>query len=593
MQEYKKNWDKKIITLRSIDLLFYITVIAIFGGILLYGRPIFAINDDLGLYNVLTGAYTKKPNAYVSFMEYPLSWGLAMLYRIWNSVPWYGIFLEGAILTCALVGYRRCTVFLKKCNPQMVWMVALRILFCASWLGMSLIPMLRLQYTVVAAVCGATALFLFVTSDDTNTAVGFIRQNIGTVMLALLAECIRPEMLFMLLGFAGVLWVGRLLYRLFVTKEYWLYIKRYLCVLGIFFVGLAVILLSSHLAYGSVEWREFRKVDRCRVQLFDYYGYPSYDNNIDYFNEYEIDRLSYEAVAGQCLYAGRYLSLEQWEAIVKLAEKSHDDNQSLKDSVAKMMPLLHEWMQNDGIKPINQILVLWYILCIGLVILYKSREGGALLVATILAKMIIWAILIYRGRYPDRIVMSIFWMEFAVLSGIILRVMVDRKEKVKPFGAIVAFLPLLLMIGYWDAEELYRIRHEYSSEQKEIWDGLKEYCYDHKDQLYIFVGGSNTIYYYYDTPFENLNQYENYISVASGHTMNPNTTEKLAGWGITDLMEAIVMDNRIYLIFEEGKFDEQNPLIKYYQERYSNFWYEQVEIFEAGTTIYQVYRFGI
>lgn len=593
MEENKKLVYKKGTIIKIIDVLFYIGIVAVFAVILLYGQPIFAINDDLGLYNVLSGTFTGTPSAYVSYMEYPLSWGISMLYRMWESFPWYGVFLESALLVCAILGYRRCTVLLKKSDEQMLWAIAVRILFCASWLGMLLIPMLRLQYTVVAAVCGATALFLFMTSEDTESAATFIKQNIGTIVLALLAESIRPEMMLMLLGFAGVMWLGRLGYRLLVTKEYWLYIKRYLYVLGIFLAGLVVILLSSRLAYRDADWRHYREVDRYRVKLFDYYGYPSYDANEEYFMEHGIDRASYEAVAGQCMYPGRYLSVEQWSVMVELAKEIHSRDIPFGERVAKIFPFCWKWLQDDGIKPVNQILILWYIVCLCLVIVYKSREGGLLFGCVLAARIIGWAVLVYRGRCPDRIAISIFWMEFAVLSGVILRLLVNRRKRSKAYVPVAVCAALLLMLGYWDTEELYRISKEYNAAQREVWNELKAYCHAHDDRLYIMSGGSNTIYYYYETPFESLEQYENYIPLSSGHMMNPNTTEKLAGWGIEDLMDAIVTDEQVYLIFEEGKFSDQNTLAKYYRELYDSFWYEQVETFEAGTITYQVYRFGI
>lgn len=593
MEENKNLSYKNVTIIRIIDMLFYAGIVAMFAVILLYGQPVFAINDDLGLYNVLSGAFTGTPSAYISFMEYPLSWVLAMLYRMWGSFPWYGAFLEATLLACAMLGYRRCTVLLKRNDEHIIWALAVRILFCASWLGMTLIPMLRLQYTVVAAVCGATALFLFVTSEDTESVSTFIKQNVGTIILALLAESIRPEMMLMLLGFAGMMWIGRLSYRLLITKEYWLYIKRYLYVLGIFVAGLVMILLSSQLAYRDADWQHYREVDRYRVKLFDYYGYPSYDANEEYFTEHGIDRASYEAVANQCMYPGRYLSVEQWSAMVELAKEMHSEDSLFEEWFAKIFPLWWEWLQDDGIKPVNQILILWYIVCLCLVLVYKSREGGVLLGCMLVARIIGWAVLVYRGRCPDRIAISIFWMEFAVLSGVILRVLVNRRKRTKAYVPVVVCAVLLLILGYWDAGELYRISHEYNTEQKEVWDELKAYCHAHDERLYIMSGGSNTIYYYYDTPFENLEQYENYIPLFSGHMMNPNTAEKLAGWEIEDLMDAIVTDERVYLIFEEGKFSDQNTLVKYYRELYDSFWYEQLETFEAGSITYQIYRFGI
>lgn len=593
MNRETKVSHKRATVLCVIDLLFYIGIALMFGMILWYGQPVFAINDDLGLYNVLSGAFTGSPSAYVSYMEFPLSWSLSMLYRLCGSVPWYGIFLEGMLLICAMVGYHRCTALLRKKEMSLLLAVIMRGIFCAAWLGMSLIPMLRLQYTVVAAVCGATALFLFVTSEDTESTQLFLKQNIGTICLALLAESIRPEMMLMLLGFAGVMWFGRLCYRVVVEKKYGLYIKRYIWVLGIFGIGLGLILLSSHFAYRDVGWRYYREVDRCRVQMFDYYGYPSYDGYKEYFEAHDIDRATYEAVADLHMYPGRDLSPEQWAAMAELAETVYEEENSLGDRLGKVFPLWNKWLQDAGIRPVNQIMILAYAVCLLLILICKSREGGLLFMCVLAARLIGWTVLVYRGRCPDRIAMSIFWMEFALLSGIMLKILASSVQQIKLRVCMPILVVVGLLLGYWDVEELYRVRKEYHTGQKEIWDELKAYCHLHGEQLYICSGGSNTIYYYYDTPFENLTQYENYIPLSSSHMMNPNTEAKLAEWGITDLMDAIITDERVYLIFEEGKFGEQNTLVKYYHELYDNFEYELIEMFEAGTITYQVYQFHV
>lgn len=598
MDGQKKYSGENRKMIRVMDGSFYAVIILGFIAVLLYGRPVFAINDDLGLYSVLSGAYLGYPDAHVSFMEYPFSWMLASLYKLCKTIPWYGIVLEGILLLCVLLGYQRCSKLLKRTEHGICAAIGLCLIFCMSWFCMLLAAMLRLQYTIVAGVCGATALFLFVTSDDTQSMGCFIKQNIGTVCLGLLAESIRPEMLLMLLGFASVLWIGRLCCRLEVTGQYGVYIKRYLSVLGLFVVGLAAILLSSRVAYGSEEWKSFRQIDRYRVSLFDYYGYPSYDDYEAYFEERGIDRASYEAVANLHMYPGRNLSVEQWKDITELAKEVYQEQHPVSERLSKVLPAWQETLRSDDLKPYNRIVILGYLLCLCLILVCWDKESGILFLCLLAARAVCWCALVFRGRYPDRIVISLFLMEFAVLSAIMLRTLVRSVARVwakaeKLVGmAVLTILILLLCICHrtW----LNRTRQDYNERQKECWDGLKAYCHEREKSLYIWTGGSNTLYYFYDTPFsDGLSDYENYFLMSSGHMMNPNTTQKLEQWGIEDLMDAIVTDGRIYLIFQEGKLDESNTLVTYYQELYDTFYYEQIDTFEAGNVRYEVYRFGI
>lgn len=573
------------------------TCIAIVTGyvlVLMYGRAVFAINDDLGLYSVLSGAYLGYPDAHVSFMEYPFSWGIAMLYRLCGKLPWYGLVMEGILLTCILVSTRRFGRIVDKTDMGIPGRIGLRILGILAWYGMLLTAILRLQYTLVAGVCGATALFLFVTSDDTQSGGVFLRQNIATVIFALLAESIRPEMLLMLLGFAGMLWIGRLGYQLVTTKQYALYIKRYLLLLGIFFGGLAAILLCSRIAYRSPEWREFRQIDRCRVSLFDYYGYPSYEENEEFFVQNGIDRISYEAVKDTQMYPGRNLSVAQWKAVVKLAKENYDREHPLKERIMKIFPAWLDTLGSEWLDPYNRIVTVCYILCFLMLVICKKSEYTVTVLCMLIARIIGWGALVYRGRYPDRIVLSMFLMEFAVLAGVMLCMLQHILPRMKKTFLVIAGVLLGGMLIFCNMKNLYGIRHDYHEEQKQCWNELKEHCRERPENLYIWTGGSYTLYYFYDEPFSTgLTEYENEILMPSGHMMNPNTTQKLAQWGIDDLMDAIVHDHRIFLIYQEGTLSDDNSLLTYYREQYDTFYYKFLYTFQAGNVTYEVYRFCV
>lgn len=570
----------------------YLVIIAGFLLVVIYGRPVFAINDDLGLYSVLTGAYLGYPDAHVSFMEYPFSWAIALLYRLYDGLPWYGLIMEGLLLSCILSSAGRLLGIMDRSEMKTAEKVIVAALFILAWYGMLLMAILRLQYTVVAGACSATALFLFVTSDDTQSGRKFLWQNTGTVIYALLAESIRPEMMLMLLGFAGMLWTGRLGYRLAVTKKCALYVKRYLALLGIFFAGLAAVLLCSRIAYGSREWQDFRQIDRCRVSMFDYYGYPSYEENEEYFVQNGIDRASYEAVKDTQMYPGRNLSVAQWKAVEKLAKTIYDRNHPLKERMAKIFPTWRESMQSELLSPCNQIVLTGYILCLLILLISRKREYTVMILCMLAARMICWSALVYRGRYPDRIVLSMFFMEFAVLTGMMLCMLPDILTKMKRVIPVTAAILLGGILVYCNVKNLYGIRHEYNEEQKQCWSALKSYCLERPGNLYIWTGGSCTLYYYYDEPFSTeLTAYENEILMPSGHMMNPNTTEKLAQWGINDLMEAIVQDHRIFLIYQEGTLSDDNSLLTYYRNQYDSFYYKLVDTFQAGNVTYEVYCF--
>ena len=73
--------------------LFFLVLLILFYCLeLFFIRPVDGINDDWGMYSILSGAYLGYPDAHVMFFLYPLSWLLCQLYKLWSFIPWYGLF---------------------------------------------------------------------------------------------------------------------------------------------------------------------------------------------------------------------------------------------------------------------------------------------------------------------------------------------------------------------------------------------------------------------------------------------------------------------------------------------------------------------
>ncbi len=61
------------------NLLFFLLLAAFYAIELFLIGPVDGINDDWGMYSILSGAYTGTPDAHVMFFLYPLSWPLSKL----------------------------------------------------------------------------------------------------------------------------------------------------------------------------------------------------------------------------------------------------------------------------------------------------------------------------------------------------------------------------------------------------------------------------------------------------------------------------------------------------------------------------------
>ena len=100
--------------------LFFLVLLLLFYCLeVFYIRPVDGINDDWGMYSILSGAYLGYPDAHVMFFLYPLSWLLCKLYELCSFIPWYGLFQHGVQIACLFAVYHRSMRIWHRHNPQM------------------------------------------------------------------------------------------------------------------------------------------------------------------------------------------------------------------------------------------------------------------------------------------------------------------------------------------------------------------------------------------------------------------------------------------------------------------------------------------
>ena len=149
---YRQTSSRKIPSPLQGDLLFLLLLFVSYAILLFYIKPVDAINDDWGMYSILSGAYTGTPDAHVMFFLYPLSWALSRLYSLWSFVPWYGLFQHAVQILCLFTVYRRILRIRQRHNPQAaIWPPALTA-FILLFFIINLNVMAEAQYTTTAGL---------------------------------------------------------------------------------------------------------------------------------------------------------------------------------------------------------------------------------------------------------------------------------------------------------------------------------------------------------------------------------------------------------------------------------------------------------
>ena len=223
-KDFLKKNENHLLTLLGLLLL------ALFAGIRY--DYYYDLNDDVLMKDILAGVYTGVPEGHNIQMLWPVSAFISLLYKLAPNLPCYGLFLcacqYGSI---GLILCRSLSFCEKRWSKVLVSIV--EIVLAA---GLMLTPLIAVQYTITCTMLASGAAFLFITTDITLPAGKFIKKNIGTILLVVLAFLIRSEMLLLvtpLICAAGVIkWGSEKV--IFTGEHAW----KYLTVIGSILAGL-------------------------------------------------------------------------------------------------------------------------------------------------------------------------------------------------------------------------------------------------------------------------------------------------------------------------------------------------------------------
>ena len=167
------------------------------------------------------------------------------------------------------------------------------------------------------------------------------------------------------------------------------------------------------------------------------------------------------------------------------------------------------------------------------------------------------------------------------------------KKKLIPAGAILLFSAALVLSAR-QGLRLMGERYSYVGAYQDKWYGIKEYCMDRPENMYLLNGGSNTLFYFSDNVLDTdtIGQFQNYYANSNFYSLSPNFYKKTGITPGSDVAEAILLQENNYWIYEAGSFSDQIPIIQYYSDRYSDFTYELADTFSTATSSFEVYRFS-
>ena len=93
----KEKFQKNVPAICKIGLAFLITAVYFLAVWKWIGFS-YAINDDINMRDIASGAYTGTPDGHLIFMLYPMGFVLKSLYQIWPGIEWYGVMMVGCYM---------------------------------------------------------------------------------------------------------------------------------------------------------------------------------------------------------------------------------------------------------------------------------------------------------------------------------------------------------------------------------------------------------------------------------------------------------------------------------------------------------------
>lgn len=576
-----------------------IVVICIFLGVILAFyfylfkefTPVFGINDDWTVYMVLSGSYLGEPDPYVLFFLYPLAWLICKLYELTTAIPWYGLLLHGCFILSGFWIFIRCYTRIKA--KRLIIAVSALVIFLFSCIRM----LVAIQYTHAATVCGAAAIFCFITADTKNADwKKYLWANIPTIFMAALALSIRQNAAFMCLPVAGMLFLAKWFVEekkidVDIIKKHGIFCIALIGVLG-------TLLLTHKIAYSSELWSEYADINYYREKVVDFYGTLSYEEMEDVAEEIGMSEDEYRLREIMLPFYNADMPYSEFlETMMERSKEKYDLEHPFEVRFQEANEKIIYYLQEESTSPQNFIFVILFVaVCIWLIYV-KEWRGFIFMAAYLFGRFFAWYFVLFNGRFPLRIPQCLFAIDILAVIGIWLYFIQQEEKKtvnrVLEKICTIAFAGSIL-ISCYKGVETTKVSEAYVEAFQDRWYGVKEYCMQRPENVYLLNGGSNTLFYFSDNILDTntIGQPQNYYAISNFYSMSPNGFKKTEVSPGGNMAEELLEKDNVYWIYEKGSFSEEMFLHQYYKKYYETFKCELVDTFSTETSTFEVYFLG-
>lgn len=495
---------KKLFVAEAIALL-YVIVNFLYLGIF------FETNDDRYISEILSGIISVEPEGHAIHLNYLLSSLLAFLYRLSNKVPWYG----GCLVLFHWQSYAfLLDCFLEQCETikgRVAAALASLLLFTAH-----ICILAQIQFTSTAILMATTGYVCLILQKDKDRKVGTF------IVFELLAFLLRGESMLVVQPFGMAVFIGIIL----LEKEmaFKVRIRKSVGVMAVLGLIIFIGTCGNLAGYHSEEWREYQRYQHARVQLFDFYGVPQYEDVEDILESYHVTREQYIGFSNYVV-MDKDIPAECLEELVNHVQQKTHRSIYPAELIKKRISLGIQ----SGSWSVNRLSTLLILTAIVFLALRKEYCLLLPLACMGVADVVAWGYLLTEGRMPRRVVMPLFLTETLLLISLMLWAR-KRKEGTlwhKTAGAGMGML-LCVFCVYIIAQEYPEVRRLNQS-QKVYFEGMYElqnYCNDNPSNRYLIDANSQS--YYTGSAFETeIYRERNSLITGCWYSTSPSMEKKI------------------------------------------------------------------
>ncbi len=550
-----------------IPVVILIVVIAVFYD------HYFDLNDDVLMKDILSGTYSSSPSAHNMQMLWPISAVIALLYRIFPHIAWYGLMLVGfqyASLYIIADGIVKIVTGpddkTKDCSASdapgnqtaLKFGISAGITLLLS--SLMLMHLVYVQYPVTVAMMSSAAAVSFFAADKTDGDKGYLKSRLPALIILVLAFMLRTEMTLLMLPFFGAAFVYRFSFEEKPFEK--TTVKKY----GSFILLLLILMflswMADRIAYGTPGWKAFRNMLDSRTVLYDYEVPPSYEGNEAFYDG--IGLTGEEAYLFENYNFGIDPKIDD-KVMNEVASYARDTDRNSNDFASKLKDKIKIYVYEvthlnnapGTDHPWNTVALILYASTAILTILTGKIWELWRVIALFAGRSAIWLYMLMGGRTPDRITHSLYFIEITVLLvllfALIRKATVLQRDEERNNRIIKTVITAtavgLLCAGiciivpgsrYASYEAAYR------EEVNAPYIELYEYMAVNTDTMYLIDTYSSVSYS--EKMFDDIA----FVSKANSNVLggwaatSPIEVTKLEAYGIKDMGSGMLNDNVIF-----------------------------------------------